>query len=593
MGLQAWIRRVDLRIAVERHDEALDALKRAALDDETGLLESDPPETLTGASSLVRAFAALNFSAGIDERGDITDLEFVGHSFTCGDQLFGALAPFIDSGGLIEMAYEGDGEYPGDLVVRHSFDAGDRQVHELYEDDDQLFELDGRLEGSAPTAVRELESELVRAVEKNLVRTVERLVLEEGADPNADSGTRGPAFFAAIREDRPRLVRFFLENGADVEAKAGSITPLMCACLEGASIETLEILIAFGADAGAEDANGDTAMDLARRSEHDRAVRLLRRALAPTSEPGDPPPAIRVPPDEEADDLARELCDAVDRSDLEAARALVDAGADPERSLERRPRLATHGEFEALLTGGSALFRAIGEDHAELVDYFLDRGCDASQAPENLTPLMYGCLTGSSLQIIERLSAGTDVDATTPYDGSTALVMAVKVGHLDAVEYLLRSGARVPRRSDWADRPAKGQGTGRDGPVEEVELLTTIPSAPLVRLASLDESAEGLRMLELLLAKGADPNETDEYRQTALFAPYSVDDYEDGYCSQTELLLAHGGEINHLDEENQTPLDAAQEALDMDSLKAERLLELLRSRGGKSGSEMQTAAANP
>ena len=70
------------------------------------------------------------------------------------------------------------------------------------------------------------------------------------------------------------MVRLLLERGADVGARAKKqFTPLHNAALNGHD-EVVRLLLERGADIGARNSDGDTALDLANRS--DRAEEIAR-----------------------------------------------------------------------------------------------------------------------------------------------------------------------------------------------------------------------------------------------------------------------------------------------------------------------------
>ena len=115
------------------------------------------------------------------------------------------------------------------------------------------------------------------------------LLLDAGADIEADEincyGGK-PLHWAA--EHEPATVRLLLERGANVNArnvKADSellgYTPLiMNARQREDCAEVAELLIAAGADITAEEANGHTALDIAKKRNNQRIITVLKAADA-------------------------------------------------------------------------------------------------------------------------------------------------------------------------------------------------------------------------------------------------------------------------------------------------------------------------
>src|SRR5262249_49363649 len=62
------------------------------------------------------------------------------------------------------------------------------------------------------------------------------------------------------------------------------------------------------------------------------------------------------------------------------------------------------------------------------------------------TPLIYAATNGQTEVVRYLLDAGAAIDAASP-NGTTALMMAVRGGHVAAVELLLARGADVSRRN--------------------------------------------------------------------------------------------------------------------------------------------------
>ena len=92
-----------------------------------------------------------------------------------------------------------------------------------------------------------------------------RLLLDHGADVNARSNWESTALFNAAQRHKPQIVRLLLDYGADVNARCNDgSTPLMDAAWpwpdDPEAVETLSLLLSHGADANAVDDRGKTAL---------------------------------------------------------------------------------------------------------------------------------------------------------------------------------------------------------------------------------------------------------------------------------------------------------------------------------------------
>ncbi|MCW3098213.1 MAG: repeat, subfamily [Chthonomonadaceae bacterium] len=92
-----------------------------------------------------------------------------------------------------------------------------------------------------------------------------RLLLDNGADVNARSNWGSTALFNAATWHKPQIVRLLLDYGADANARCNDgSTPLMHAAwpwpFDTEAVETLSLLLSHGADVNAVDQQGKTAL---------------------------------------------------------------------------------------------------------------------------------------------------------------------------------------------------------------------------------------------------------------------------------------------------------------------------------------------
>jgi ankyrin repeat protein len=186
------------------------------------------------------------------------------------------------------------------------------------------------------------------------------------------------------------------------------------------------------------------------------------------------------------------------KGDTQCVRLLLDGGADPSASSE---------------SGATALHWGAGD--IEVVSRLLENGADPNARSKlGNTPLIAAAAYPRSAAVVRLLlEKGADLAARN-HDGDTALSQAVGADELETVELVIARGARV---DDTGSRPGGGR------------------SSIVARAAS-----RGSReMVELLLAQGGDPNQSDgtfvgHALNAALFA---------GNPEVAKLLIERGADL--------------------------------------------------
>jgi ankyrin repeat protein len=189
------------------------------------------------------------------------------------------------------------------------------------------------------------------------------------------------------------------------------------------------------------------------------------------------------------------LLQATSKGNLDAVKALLDGGVDPNHALEG---------------GITALHVASGEKYLEIAKLLLEKGADPNcRQAANATPLHIAATVPGGLEIVKLLVANkAEID---PKDrrGQTPLIGAASNGFLEVVEFLLDSGADVNVKS-------------KDG-------ATPLHAAVY---AKHKEAAA------VLLARGASVNVGDATKNTPLHYAARNCDRE-----MADLLLANGADI--------------------------------------------------
>lgn len=259
------------------------------------------------------------------------------------------------------------------------------------------------------------------------------------------------------------------------------------------------------------------------------------------------------------------------QGDAHAAAALLAAGAHPNAVTD---------------TGMTPLVMACEAGNLDLVKALVRAGANVNQTLSGgETPLMMAARTGSVPVLKLLLAHGAGVDVREKLRGTTALMWAAANGNSEAVRFLISKGADVSAHSGTTDpgrRPYLAQ-TGRERISEfaggygaaglvvkqdsaqaqqaaaqqlvsqqitaaksvlEAHPLAKPPPAAKKRWGGLTPlifaTRQGdLATVKILLAAGADVNETSEFGWTAL-----LDATQNKYYRLGEYLLQHGAKPN-------------------------------------------------
>jgi ankyrin repeat protein len=269
----------------------------------------------------------------------------------------------------------------------------------------------------------------------------------------------------------------------------------------------------------------------------------------------------------------------------------------------------TFSNVNAIYNDGQiALMKAVFNGDADMVQLLLARGANvnATDDEEGQTALMDPVDNGDADMVQLLLARGANVNAINN-SGSTALMKAASNGDADMVQLLLARGADV-------------NATDNDGQTALMKACVSSQVSRNPRKKSkgkkkrkrssqvYPEGPDRVDIVQLLLARGADVNATDNYGQTALMVASmngeadiaqlliarganvdATDEYDgetafmmaayNGEADMVQLLLDRGADVNATDNEGQTALMKAEQC-DMTVM-----AQLLIARGAKGGKD--------
>jgi ankyrin repeat protein len=233
---------------------------------------------------------------------------------------------------------------------------------------------------------------------------------------------------------------------------------------------------------------------------------------------------------------------AIYAGDVEAARQLVAAGADPRA---------------ANLFGATPMMLAASRGEAAVIRVLLDAGVNPdSPNAEGQTALMAVARTGNLEAARLLLQRGANVHARESWGGQNALMWAAAQSQPAMIRLLLEKGARVDDRSTVRDWQRRVTAEGR--PKDMVRGGLT---------ALLFAAREGcIECLKVLLEKGADIDLPDPDGSSALVLALLNRNWD-----AAKFLIEAGADVNLWDIYGQAPLYVA---VDMNTLPVGRRIEL-------------------
>ncbi|KAF9776034.1 hypothetical protein IL306_005844 [Fusarium sp. DS 682] len=269
-----------------------------------------------------------------------------------------------------------------------------------------------------------------------------RLLLEEGAEINYQSGLRNPrmsgrtAISVAAEEGHEAVVRYLLENGADptmrgtADALYEGRTPLAYAAEKGHRAVFELLLNASQELRDSPDVDGETPISLAASMGHEDIVSLL---LEQGVNPDSTPEPTSGRPNDEAGRTPLSYAAEYNRQSI--VELLLAKGADP----------------DSQTTDGRTPLWFAAEYACGVVRLLLEKGVRydseaTSGLYQGMTPLSVAARSGQADIVEILLKRGANPNSETKqgdFYGITPLSFAVGSGNKEVVELLMRNGANL------------------------------------------------------------------------------------------------------------------------------------------------------
>lgn len=270
---------------------------------------------------------------------------------------------------------------------------------------------------------------LIFAIKNNQLAVV-RLLISKGCKLNfafIEGHGYTPLMVAAAKGKSSETI-YLLEAGADVNAQTkekdenncGQWTALMFAA-ESGCVEIVKCLLEKGADVNEQNKNGETAIKIAKKQEHQEIIALL---------------------EEKEKDYQKKLADGWTTLIYSA---FYGQKRNVLRAIHRKPddiNISNRG-------GYTALSCAAQNGHHEIIQLLLENNAKPNlRDRDGKTALMFACEEGY-IQTAKLLVGLTDNINDTSKRGITALMYATRSGHLAIVKLLLDHNANINIRDKY------------------------------------------------------------------------------------------------------------------------------------------------
>ena len=435
------------------------------------------------------------------------------------------------------------------------------------------------------------DSPLVAAIRHRDARAVQAL-LKQGANPNTPQGDGSTPLFWAAQVDDVSLADLLIRAGAKAAAANDTgFTALHVACTNR-SAAMVQRLLAAGANPNAASLNGETVLMTCARTGNADAVKalLVRGARVNDKEKAHDQTAlmwasaqghsavVKLLTEANADVQARSrsysqtvvnedtqrtgreelnydvqkggstaLLLAARNGDAESARALLDAGANPN---------------DAMPDGMSALVLAAHSGRSAVGQLLLDRGADANAFGTGYT-VLHAAILKSDVALVKALLAHganpnvkmtkgtplrretTDFNLPQTLVGTPPYLLAARFLEPEIVRLLAAGGADVKATTANGTNAlmlAAGMGLNRGGSRRGI--------AP-TNFGHPEPESLVLATVKAALESDRDPNAANQAGDTALHAAAQA-----GFNTVIQYLVDNGAQVNAKNKRGQTPLAA-------------------------------------
>ncbi|USP80370.1 hypothetical protein yc1106_07644 [Curvularia clavata] len=373
-----------------------------------------------------------------------------------------------------------------------------------------------------------------------------RMLLDKGANVNAQGGHYGNALQAASAEGHKDIVTLLLERGANVNAQGGFYSNALYAASDGGYKEIVTLLLDKDANVNAQGRLGSALHAALAEGHQDIATLLLDKGAdinAQSEIYGNPLQAALSGSHKDVVMLLLDKGANVNAQGGDYGNALQGASA---KGYEDIVTLLLGKGIDVNIQGGdygNALQAASTEGHKDIVMLLLNKGADVNaQGGDYINALYAASDRGHKDIVMLLLNKGADVNAQGG-DYTNALYAASDRGHKEIVTLLLDRGANVNAQGGHKDNSLYA---AIDGGYTEIATLLVERGANINARGGLYGHPLGIasargdkEIVTLLLDKGAKVNAQSRSDDNALCIAS-----DRGYKEIVTLLLDRGADVN-------------------------------------------------
>ncbi|KAJ5654822.1 hypothetical protein N7490_001825 [Penicillium lividum] len=374
-----------------------------------------------------------------------------------------------------------------------------------------------------------------------------QLLLEKGAEVNAQGGVYGNALYAASSRGHDKIVQLLLEKGAEVNAQGGEYGNALQATSSEGHDKIVQLLLEKGAEVNAQGGVYGNALQAASPRGHDKIVQLLlEKGAEVNAQGGAYGNALQAASSEGHDKIVQLLLEKGAEVNAQGGVYGNALQAASPRGHDKIVQLLLEKGAEVNAQGGrygNALYAASSEGHDKIVQLLLEKGAEVNAQGGAYGNALQAASLGGHDKIVQLLlEKGAEVNAQGGVYGN-ALYAASSRGHDKIVQLLLEEGAEVNAQGgEYGNALQAASSEGHDKIVQlllEEGAEVNAQGGEYGNALYAASSGGHDKIVQLLLEKGAEVNAQGGYFGNALQAASSR-----GHDKIVQLLLEKGAEVN-------------------------------------------------
>jgi uncharacterized protein len=257
---------------------------------------------------------------------------------------------------------------------------------------------------------------------------IAKILIEAGANVNAQNDTGYTALLTATRRDNPELVKILIEAGANVNTQDnGGETALIMAAYK-CSGKMVKILLKAGSDIKIQDQKGNTAMMTATSRGCDNVAKMLRKSFEVVQ-----------------NEIKRDIDNFPEKGRTAAAKVLypghlsrlVNSYLDGEKKTGgKKTRSKLYGGKKVPLYPNEKLYHGVGTKNYEMVQEAFNNGADYNSTGDKGSELIMVAIKNGDTKMISLLQKnGIDIKKFIK-NGDTKMISLLQENGIDIKKFI-------------------------------------------------------------------------------------------------------------------------------------------------------------